>query len=149
MAFSGLQICYTYPTIMKFVTVIPHLKKIQKYMNHVTHPLSSIDISISLEISKFCYIKKYRHGLPFDTFFLILLTFLESLNIFLINMVTILMMSAKLAKRNLLKIKVFWNKSHDAIVSVHDSNYLVAVVKWPKFGNSSISVREVIIISIF
>ena len=30
-----------------------------KYMNHVTHPLSSADISIfSLEISKFCYIKK-------------------------------------------------------------------------------------------
>ena len=98
-------------------------------MNHVTHSLSSIDISISLEISKFGYIKSYRHGLPFDTFFLILLTFLEPLNIALINMVTILMMSAKFATRNLLKIKYFENESHDVIVSVHDSNYLVDVVK--------------------
>ena len=29
-----------------------------------------------------------------------------------------------------------------------DSNYIVDVVMWPKFGNSSISMREVIIISI-
>ena len=35
----------------------------------------------------------------------ILLTFLESLKIFLINMVTILMMSAKMATKGLLKIK--------------------------------------------
>ena len=41
--------------------VIPYLKKIQKHINLVTHPLSSADISIFLlEISKFCYIKKYR-----------------------------------------------------------------------------------------
>ena len=30
----------------------------------------------------------------------------------------------------------------------HVSNYIVAVIMWPKFGNSSISVREVIIPSI-
>ena len=31
-------------------------------MNHVTHPLSSADISIfSPESSKFCYIKKYNY----------------------------------------------------------------------------------------
>ena len=55
------KICHTYPTIMKLDTVIPYLKKIQKYVNHVTHPLSSADINIfSPEISKFCYIKKYR-----------------------------------------------------------------------------------------
>ena len=49
------------------------------------------------------------------------------------------MMSAKLATLGLLKIKVFWNKSYDAIISVHhltkkyvscDSNYLVDVVIW-------------------
>ena len=34
-------------------------KKPKKYMNHVTHPMSSADINIfSAEISKFCYIKK-------------------------------------------------------------------------------------------
>ena len=48
-------------------------------MNHVTHPLSSADINIfSTEISKFCYIKKYRFILHFDTYFLTLLAFFES-----------------------------------------------------------------------
>ena len=40
------KICHTYPTKMKLGTVIPYLKKIQIYMNHVTHPMSSADISI-------------------------------------------------------------------------------------------------------
>ena len=52
------KICHTYPNLMKLGTVIPYLKKIQrfkKYINHVTHPLSSADIStFSAEISKFC-----------------------------------------------------------------------------------------------
>ena len=62
------KICHTYPTMMKLGTVIPYLKKIQKYKNHVTHTLSSADISIfSPEISKFCYIKKYRYILYFST----------------------------------------------------------------------------------
>ena len=66
-------------------------------------------------------------------------------------------MSAKLANLGLLKIKVFWSKGHDVIISVYDatnkilsceSNYIVEVVMWPKFGNSSISMSEVIITSI-
>ena len=53
------KICHTYPTMMKLGTVVPYLKKIQKYINYVIHPLSSADIMIfSPEISKFCYIKK-------------------------------------------------------------------------------------------
>ena len=32
--------------MMKFVTVIPYPKKIQKYMNHVTHILRFADISV-------------------------------------------------------------------------------------------------------
>ena len=68
------------------------------------------------------------------------------------------MMSAKLATLGLLKIKVFWNKSYDAIIFVYDvtnnilsrdSNYIVAVVIWPKFGKPSISINEVIITSIW
>ena len=64
------------------------------------------------------------------------------------------MMSAKMAILALLKIKVFWNKSYDFIISVQDitnkilsrdSNYIVDVVMWPKFGNFSISMREVIL----
>ena len=67
------------------------------------------------------------------------------------------MMSAKMATPGLLKITVFWNKGYDVIISVddvtnkilwHDSNYIVDVFMWPKFGKSSISMREVIITSI-
>ena len=63
------------------------------------------------------------------------------------------MMSAKMATSGLLKIKVFWNKGYYVIYSVydvtnkilsHDPNYIVDVVMWPKFGNSSICIREVI-----
>ena len=77
-------------------------------MNHVTNPLSSADISnFILEINKFCYIKKYMHKLHFDTKLPILLTFLESLKIVLIKKVRILMMSAKTATPDFLKIKLF------------------------------------------
>ena len=77
-------------------------------MNHVTHPMSPADISnFSPEIRKFCYIKKYMYRLHFDTKFSILLTFLESLKIVLIKIVTILMMSAKMGTLCLLKITVF------------------------------------------
>ena len=67
------------------------------------------------------------------------------------------MMSAKMATLGLLKIKVFWNKDYDDIIFVReftnkilsrDSNYLADAVMWPKFGNSSISMREIIITSI-
>ena len=69
-------------------------------------------------------------------------------------MVAILMMSAKMATLGLLKIKVFWNKVYDVIISVHDitnkillrvSSYIVDAVMWPKFVNSSISMGELII----
>lgn len=36
--------CYTYPTMMKFDTVIAYQKNIQKYIGHGTHLLSSVDI---------------------------------------------------------------------------------------------------------
>ena len=80
--------------------------------------------------------------------------FFESLKVVLKNMVTISMMSAKMATPGLLKIKVFWNIGYDVILFVQDftnkilsrdSNYTVEVVMWPKFGNSSISMTEIII----
>ena len=49
-----------------------------------------------------------------------------------------------MATPGLLKITVFWNKGYDVIISVddvtnkilsRDSNYIVDVVMWPKFGN--------------
>ena len=71
-----------------------------------------------------------------------------------INMVTLLVMSAKMATQGLLKRKVFWNKDYDVIVSGHDtihktlprdSDFIVDMAMWTKFANSSISMREVII----
>ena len=80
-----------------------------------------------------------------------LLTFFKSLKVDLINMVAILMMSAKSTTPDLLKIKVFWNKRYYVIhVTIknlsRDLNYIVDAFMWPMFGNSSISMREVIII---
>ena len=66
------------------------------------------------------------------------------------------MISAKLATLGLLKVKVTWNHN-DATIFVHGvtnkvlsrySNYIVDVVIWPKFFNSSIFMTEVIITSI-
>ena len=68
------KISHIYPTMMKLGTVIPCLKKIEKHMNQVTHPVNSADIYYP-EICKFSYIKKYRYRLHFDTWFLILITF--------------------------------------------------------------------------
>ena len=65
------------------------------------------------------------------------------------------MISAKLATLGLLK--VFWNKSYGVITSAHDFtnkilsidlNYISDMVMWPKFGDSSIPMKEVVITSI-
>ena len=67
------------------------------------------------------------------------------------------MMSAKMATPYLLEISVFLNKGYDVVypvddntnkISSGDSNYLVDLFMWPKFGNSSFSMREVITTSI-
>ena len=66
-------------------------------------------------------------------------------------MVTILMILAKIATLGLLKIKIFSNKcsevtvfSHDVMsrISSLDSNPIVDVVGWAKFGNSSLWERS-------
>ena len=66
---------------------------------------------------------------------------------------TILMTSAKMATQDLVKIKVFRNKVYNVIIFANGvtkkilsrySNYIANVVMWPKFSNSSTSVREVI-----
>ena len=65
-------------------------------------------------------------------------------------MVTILMMPAKMATPGLLKMKVFWNKGYDVTNKILscDPNYIVDEAMRPKFGNSSVSMREVIMTSI-
>ena len=127
----------------------------KKYINDVTH---SAGISIfSPAISRFCYIKKYRYRLDFDKSLIVLLSFLEPWIIVLINMVTILMMSTKVATPGLLKIKVLWKEGHYVTFSLHDftnkflsstSNDIIDVIMWSNIGNCSISMRKVIITSI-
>ena len=67
------------------------------------------------------------------------------------------MMSAKMATLGFLEIKIFWNKDYGFIIYVHDvtnkvlsreSYCIVDAVIWAKFGNPSISMREVILKSI-
>ena len=123
------KICHIYPATMKLDTIIPYLKKIQKIYESrdVTHTLSSADISIfSEEISKFCHIKKYRYRLHIDTSFQVLLSYFESLKTFLIIMVAILMMPAKMATLGLLKIKHFEIKImiHNVLSSRHQPNFI-------------------------
>ena len=48
------------------------------------------------------------------------MNFLEFLIIVLINMVTILMVSTKMATLGLVTIKIFSKKRYDVIISVHD-----------------------------
>ena len=66
-------------------------------------------------------------------------------------------MAAILMISGLLTIKVFWNKDYDVIIYVieltnkilsRNSNYIVDVVMWSKFGKFSIFTKDVIIISI-
>ena len=72
-------------------------------------------------------------------------------------MVPIFRMSVKLPTLGLRKIKVIQNEVYDVTTSVHnvtnktlsrDSNYIVDVVMWSKFGYSIISMTKVIITSI-
>ena len=123
--------------MMKLGTVIPYLKTMQKINE-------SRGMSIfSPEISKFSYINKYTDCflllqiiltvilisiliaiLSLERFTVFLISnsysYCESRKIFLINVVTILMMSAKMATLGLLRMKVFLNESYDVIISVHD-----------------------------
>ena len=76
---------------------------------------------------------------------------------YLITLVKILMMPEKSGTWGLLKIMVFWNKGYGVIIPVNDvtnkilscdSNYTVNVFMRPKFGKSSISMKEILTTSI-
>ena len=62
-----------------------------------------------------------------------------------------------MATPGLFIITVFWNKGYDVLIPDNDvpskslsrdSHYIVDVFMWPKFGNSSISMGEIITTSI-
>ena len=147
------KICHTYPTMMK-----PYLKKIQKLYESRDTPLEFCwhQHLFTRNLQIFLY-QEIQIKIPFRYIISTTSNFSESLRIVLINMVTILAMSAKMATPGLLRIKVFWKNGFDVIISVHDltnkilsrdSNYNVNVAMWSKFGNSSNSAREVIMTSI-
>ena len=89
-----------------------------------------------------------------NTLFLILLAFIKSLMLILINLIAILIMSAKLSTPGLLNINVFWNKGYAVKIFVYDftnkflsrdSNSIIDVSMKPKkFGNSSNSITSVL-----
>ena len=64
-------------------------------------------------------------------------------------MFTFLIISAKIATLGLLKLKVFWNKGYDVMILSMTSptkfSHVTQIILWPKFGNCSISMREVIV----
>ena len=98
----------------------------KKHMNHVTHPMSSVDISIfSLEMSSFCYIKKYRYRLHFNTKFLILLFYF----FFWVLKSWFKKHSCNfddVSKIDSSSIKIFWKKDYDVIIFFHDPTNKIA-----------------------
>ena len=132
------KIFRNYPSMMELSTVIPYLKETpKKYKNHVPHALSSANITIfPPEVSNFCYIKKYRYRLNFNTYSLILLILLQSLKASLINMVALLMISGNVAALDLFKIKAFWKKGYDVIISVYNVKYFIRwLILYCRCGN--------------
>lgn len=116
--------------MIKFGIVRAYRNKIQKmYKSHDT----PTDFCWHQKLTFWSY-REMRLKVAFWYIFLILLTYIESLKIALIKRIGILMMSAKSVTPGLLKIKVYWNKSCDVIISVHyisnkilprDSDYII------------------------
>ena len=68
--YSLPKIYHIYSPKMELCRIASYLNRtgLKKYVHHVTHPLSSADISIfSWKMSKFSYIKTCRYRLHFDT----------------------------------------------------------------------------------
>ena len=84
------------------------------------------------------------------------LTFIEHLQVVLINMIAILMIAAKLVSQISLKQRNFENKISSSFTCIRsitkillrESNYISDVIMYPKFNIFSISLTEDITISI-
>ena len=111
------KICHTYSTMMKLCTVILYLKKIQKNIRITWYiPWVLLTSAFFLRKSENFFISRNTDiNCILIRNFYFFVTFLESLNIFLINLVKILMMPAKMITPGHLKIAVFWNKGYDVI----------------------------------
>ena len=82
----------------------------------MTHSLSSAGISIlSQKIATFIY-QEMEIKIAFEYIIFNYFNFFESSKVVLINLVAILMISARLAAIGVLKIKVFPHKGYDVII---------------------------------
>ena len=143
--------------MMKLSTVIPYLKKIQIIYESREAPLEfCLCQHFFTENQQILLYQEIQIQIAFWYIISNSFKFYWVLKIVLINMVTVLMMSAKMTTPGLRIIKVLWKKGYDVMISVNDvtnktllrdSSYIVDVVMWTKFGNSSISTSEFIIIS--
>ena len=130
------KICYIYSTMMKLYSCNSPKENLENvYIYHVTHSLSSADISIFL-IGNWQF-SLYQEILTKISFWCIFSNYFDFYRIFtgfLIDLIVILM-SAKSATPGLLEIKVFLNKVY-VIISVNyptkilsrDLNYIAIVV---------------------
>ena len=144
------KICFTYLIIMKFGTyTLP--KEDPKNIWIMWHTLWVL-------LTQHCLTRNQQILLYQETQIQISFWHTWVFKTVLITLVVILMMSAKITTSGLLKITVFWNKGYGVIIHIHevinktlsrDSNYIVDVFMWPKIGNSSISMKEVITTSTF
>ena len=89
-----LEICHTHPIMRKLFTVTPYLTKFQKINKSCDTFLEFCWHQYFLpEISNFCFIKKYRYRLYFNTKFVTASTLFESLKVVSINMVATLIVT--------------------------------------------------------
>ena len=116
------KICNTYPIMMKLGTAITYLKKIETISE-------SRDTSLVFCWHQYFFTGNQQILLYQEIKIWIALGYIIS-NSFnfswvfkktvLVNMATILMMSAKKTTPGLVKVKVFWSKDFDIIIFVHD-----------------------------
>ena len=104
------KICHTYPTMMKHRTVIPYLKKIQKiYESRDTTPEFCWHQHFFNRNQQILLYQEIQIQIAFWYIISNSFNFSWVFKDFLINLVIILMMSAKIATPDLLKVTVFWN----------------------------------------
>ena len=93
----------------------------KKYMNYMTHTLSSADIRKNFTGNQQIFL--YQE-IQIETAFSYIISnsfnFFRVLKIVLIKMVIIFMMSAKMATLDILEIKGFWKKDYDVKIYLHD-----------------------------
>ena len=107
----------TWKTIpyVKSVALVPQrwnvaqftLLKVDQCINHLTHKLGFVDISIFCQKLAIFVISRIEIKSPFKYIFLFLLTFIHFLQVVLISLIAISMMSANPCTPDLLKTRAF------------------------------------------